>query len=171
MAANDDIREAIKGISKTDDVLYSIVCTVAFVDEENNTCDCEPIDETADLLDVKLIANTANGFLIIPTVGSMVIVTMTNKYTGYVSMFSEVAEIQLNGKNFKGLPKIEDLVDKLNNLENAFNQHLTLYNAHTHAGVTAGSSVTAIPTPDTQTLTPTQISDLENTTVLHGDGN
>jgi hypothetical protein len=171
MAVNDDIRQALKGITQTDDVIYSVLCTVATVDTTTNTCDCEPIDESADLLGVKLIAQSANGFLIIPKVDSVVLVTMINKYTGYVSMFSEVDEIHLNGKNFKGLVKIEDLIEKLNNLETAFNNHLTAYNLHTHIGVTVGIGATGITTPDTNTLTPTIISDLENTTVQHGDGN
>lgn len=171
MAINDDIRQSIRGIVKTDDVLYSVLCTVAEVDTAENTCNCEPIDGSADLLDVKLMAQSANGFLIIPKAGSTVIVTMLNKYTGFVSMFSEVEEIQLNGKNFNGLVKIEDLITKLNNLETAFNSHITAYNLHTHLGVTVGSGATGITTPDTQQLTPTQQTELENTTVLHGDGN
>ena len=170
MAANDDIREAIKAHAKTDDVLYSIVCTVAAIDTDANTCDCEPVDGTADLLDVKLMAQSTNGFLIIPKIDSVVVVTMINKYTGYVSMFSDIDSIQLNGKNFDGLVKIEDLVTKLNNLEKAFNNHITSYNSHTHAGVTSGFASTGIAAPDTQHLTETVKSDLENTKVSHGDG-
>jgi hypothetical protein len=170
MANNNSIKQAIRELTKTDDVLYSVLCKVKSVDTTNNTCDCEPINGDANLLDVRLMAQNTNGFLIIPTVDSTVVVTMINKYTGYVAMFSDVEKIYLNGDNYDGLVKVADLVEKLNNLENAFNQHLTTYNTHTHAGVVTGYSTTAPPVaPDTQVLTPTQQLELENTTVVHGN--
>jgi hypothetical protein len=171
MADNKSIKEAIRDLVKTDDVLYSVLCKVKSVDTTNNICDCEPINGDADLLEVRLMAQNTNGFLIIPSVDSVVVVTMLNKYTGYVAMFSDVDEIQLNGDNYDGLVRIGELVDKLNNLENAFNQHITTYNTHTHAGVIVGPYTTAPPVvPDTQVLTPTQQLELENLTCLHGNG-
>lgn len=122
------------------------------------------------LLGVKLVAKNQVGFFIKPKVNSHVIVNVEADLS-YVSMFSEVDEILLNGDSFDGLVKIQQLVDKLNNLENAFNQHLALYNAHTHAGVTSGGSSTAVPSAvDTNLLTPTQQIELENQTVKHGNG-
>lgn len=170
MADNYSIKDAIRELAKSDDALYSVLCTVKDVDTTNNICDCEPIDGSADLLEVRLMAQNETGFLIIPKIDSVVVVTMINKYTGYVAMFSEIEEIQLNGNNYDGLVKIGDLVDKLNNLENAFNQHLAIYNAHIHSGGTIMGN-TAVPTVvDTNILTPTQQIELENTTVLHGNG-
>ncbi|MCD6017285.1 MAG: hypothetical protein K0S53_406 [Bacteroidetes bacterium] len=185
MSNKNDIKSAIRSLARNDDEIYSILCTVSSVDLDNNTCDCVPINEAPDLLDVKLMpkdedGEVKKGFLIVPVIGSVVVVTMLNNEDGHVTMFSEVEEIQLNGKNFKGIVKIEELVDKLNNLEDAFNNHIsnynnhiTAYNTHTHAGVTVGGGMTGITTPDTpdtQNLTLTQVSDLENDTVLHGDG-
>jgi hypothetical protein len=170
MADNKSIKDAIRELVKTDDVLYSVLCKVKSVDTTNNICDCEPINGDADLLEVRLMAQNTKGFLIIPSVDSVVVVTMINKYTGYVAMFSDVDEIQLNGDNYDGLVRIGELVDKLNNLENAFNQHLAIYNAHIHTGGTIMGN-TAIPTVvDTNILTPTQQIELENITVLHGNG-
>jgi hypothetical protein len=170
MADNYSIKEAIRELAKGDDQVYSVLCTVKSVDTINNICDCEPINGDADLLEVRLMAQNETGFLIIPKVGSVVVVTMINKYTGYVAMFSEVEKIYLNGDNYDGLVKIGDLVDKLNNLENAFNQHLTIYNTHIHSGGTIMGN-TAVPSSlDTNILTPTQQVELENITVLHGNG-
>lgn len=168
MSVNDDIKNSIKHLADRGDSIYSIPCTVKSVDLTNKTCDCEPINGDADLLDVRLITQSTTGFLIIPSINSLVVVTMMNKYTGYVAMFSDIDEIQLNGDNEDGIVKVNDLVTKLNNLENAFNQHLLAYNLHTHAGVTVGAGVTGITTPDTQTLTPTQKIELENQKVKHG---
>ena len=172
MADNNSIKEAIRELVKTDDVLYSVLCTVKSVDTTNNICDCEPIDGSADLLEVRLMAQNDTGFLIIPKVNSVVVVTMINKYTGYVAMFSEVEKIYLNGDNYDGLVKIGDLVDKLNNLENKVNSIIKTYNTHTHPYVNVSTPATTSPSTSlvTGTLTPTQQTELENTTVVHGNG-
>lgn len=150
----------------------SIVCTIAeAVNTTEWTCRCTPIDGTPDILDVRLMATAANGFLIVPTVGSIVTVTMINDSNGYVSMFSEIASIQLNGDTYDGLVKINDLVTKLNNLEGKVNDLITAMNGHTHAGVTVGGGVTAVGSiPIVGSLTPTVKANLENTTVTHGNG-
>jgi hypothetical protein len=166
----DKIRKAVREMSKTGDEVYSIVCKVDSVNASEKTCDCSPVDGKADLLGVRLMAQNQTGFYIIPKVDSIVVVTMINGFTGYVAMFSEVDEIQLNGDNYDGLVMVQELTDKLNNLENAFNNHILAYNTHTHAGVTSGFSSTAITTPDTQVLTPTTQIEIENITVKQGNG-
>lgn len=184
MSAKEDIKRAIKLLGAPDGEMYSIACTVDNIDETAKTCDCSPIDGRADILGVRLVADDKKGFLVIPKDGSIVLVSMLNDSAGYIAMFSEIDKIlieindtsieitdgaiKFNDGAFDGLVKVADLTEKLNNLENAFNQHLLLYNAHTHAGVTAGASVTAIPAPDTQTLTPTTQSEIENETITHG---
>lgn len=171
MSASEDIKDAIKGLAFNDASIRAILCTVTSVDTTKKTCVCEPVTTGADLLGVKLMAKNQTGFYIIPKVDSHVVVTVEADFS-YVSMFSEVDEIQLNGDNYDGLVKIQELVDKLNNLEDAFNQHILLYNTHTHAGVTSGGSSTSPPAAtDTNVLIPTVQTELENLTVKHGDGN
>ena len=166
-----DIKEALKMAAKDGSEAHFILCTVSSVDTTKKACVCEPVSGGADLMGVKLMAENQTGFYIIPKVNSHVVVCVQNNLS-FVTMFSEVQEIQLNGDNYDGLVKIQELVDKLNNLENAFNQHLVLYNAHTHAGVTSGASSTSPPAAiDTNVLTPTVQTELENLTVKHGDGN
>lgn len=166
----DKINKAIREMSKTDDEVYSIVCNVISVDSTAKTCDCKPVNSTADILGVRLMAQSSNGFLITPNTNSIVVVTMINKFTGYVAMFSEIREIQLNGKNYDGLVKINDVVTKLNNLENKVNAILTWSATHTHAGVTAGFGVTGVASTAGSPLTTTVKSDLENITVKQGNG-
>lgn len=165
------IKDSIRKISEKDDEVYSIVCTVVSVNSAEKTCKCEPLDGKADLLGVRLMAQNQTGFYIIPKVDSVVVVTMINGFTGYVAMFSEVEEIQLNGDNYDGLPQISKLVQKYNNLENLVNDLVIKYNTHTHSGVFAGVSSTAPPSAlETTVLTPTTQVELENTTVKHGNG-
>lgn len=167
----DSIRTALKKLNETNEEIYSIVCTVDSVDTTNKTCDCTPKDGSADLLGVRLMAQNQTGFLIIPKVNSIVVVTMINRNTGYVALFSELSEIHLNGKNYDGLVMINDLVTKLNNLENKVNSIITTFNTHVHAGVTSGfSSTSPSVTPIVGTLTPTVKANIENTTVLQGNG-
>lgn len=66
--------------------------------------------------------------------------------------------VTINGGTYGGLVKVNDLFNKVNRLEQAFNQH-------THSGVSSGNSNTAIPL---NLITPlTQLSDLENQNVKH----
>jgi hypothetical protein len=171
MAINEDIKNAIRSLADKHEEVYSIVCIVDDVDVSGKTCNCSPINGDAKLLNVRLMTDiTKVGIFVTPSVNSQVMVTMINKYTGYVSMFSELDEIQLNGKDKDGLVQVADLVTKLNNLENLVNAHILAYKSHTHLGVTVGMGATGITTPDTQTLTPTTQIELENKTVLHGTG-
>ncbi len=171
MSDTADIKKAIKGLSETGDEVYSILCTVKSVDLTAKTCYCLPVSGDADITDVSLIVNAQTGFMIIPTVDSKVLVTMQNESTGYVGMYSQVDFIHLNGDSYGGLVKIADLVTKLNNLESAFNSFVSLYNLHTHAGVTIGGGATSpVVVPNNNTLTPTVVTDIENPTVLQGNG-
>jgi recombinational DNA repair protein RecR len=171
MSLNEDIKNAVELLAGKNEEIYSIACNVSNVNKTTKLCDCTPIDGKAILYSVKLMSDDKKGFLLVPKDNSIVIVTMVNKYTGYVAMCSEVDEIHLNGENYYGLVKIEDLVTKLNNLENKVNTIITTYNTHTHAGVTAGFASTAVtPSVIAGTLTPTVKANLENTKVKHGNG-
>lgn len=166
------IADSIKKIAKEDEEIYSIVCKAKNINLTELKCDCSPIDGSADILEVRLMAEANTGFLIVPKNNSTVIVTMLNKFTGYVSMFSEIDEIRLNGDNYDGLVKISDLITKLNNLENKVNIIINTFNAHTHPYVNVSTPATTSPsaTPVVGTLTPTQQVELENQTVKHGNG-
>lgn len=163
----EGIKEAIKFLSKDGNEAQFILCTVQSVDLTKKTCVCEPLSNGAELMDVKLMAKNQTGFYIIPDVDSQVIVCVQENLS-YITMFSTVQEIQLNGDNYDGIPIIGTLVQKLNNLENAFNQFVVLYNAHTHAETSVNTLVPS--TLNTNVLINTTQTELENTTVLHGNG-
>jgi len=76
-------------------------------------------------------------------------------------------EVTINDGSEDGLVKIKDLVTKLNNIEKAFNQHITEFNTHTHLDPVSGS-LPAPTTSSTLNLLTTQQRDLENTKVTHG---
>ena len=164
-----EIREIIQEIAK--EVLergFGIPCTVLSYDEDSKTIDCEPIDGSADFLTVKLQAEVSSGVLIVPKVGSFIILEQTSNDSAYVSLFGEVDEIILMDGENGGLVKVSELVDKMNNIENKLNTLLSTFNTHVHTGVTtgAGSSGTT-PSIVSGSLTPTQIQDLENDKISH----
>jgi len=131
---NNDIIRAIRDLSKSNNNSYSIVCTVKSVDLTKNTCYCSPINGDADLVGVRLIADNQTGFLLIPEVDSIVVVSFLSDSSAFVSMVSKVSEIQLNGSSFGGLVKITELTTKLNALVNAINIQLPLI----ASGISAG---------------------------------
>lgn len=73
-------------------------------------------------------------------------------------------ELHLNGSNLGGLIVIANLVNKLNALEQAVNNLATAYDAHGHGGNGA-----APPPPSGVSVTETQVEDIENETVKHGN--
>lgn len=142
-----NIRDAIKDITgQYAAPVYSIICTVDSVDENNRTCTVTPVNGDAQIQDVRLqaaIGADQVGQFVIPATGSYVIVSMTSEYAGFVSMFSEVERVDLVGTdaNMQPLVKgeslndnLDDLTDKLVDLAN----DLATF-AGTQAGVSAGT--------------------------------
>lgn len=165
-----DLRDALRSLVKPNNDGFAKVCTVDSVDLTTLTCYCVPLNDDADIINVRLMANIDNGFLLIPEVDSIVVVSFLSDSSAYVSLVSKVSEVHLNGKNFDGLVKVNDLVQKLNNLENKVNTIISTYNAHTHVASSFGTPTTTPVAPVTGTLTPTIKQDLENITILQGDG-
>jgi len=177
MSEKGKLKDAIKKLSALSGEQYCVVCTVDSVDLVENTCELTPVNGDADLQAVRLLSNNNKGFLIIPKVGSVVIASFLNDAVAYVSMFSEVDEIQLNGAGFLGIVKVTELVQKLNALEAIANQLIVAKNLIASAAVSSpGTPVTnatlaAFITGITvMPVTPTVVNNLQNTTVKHGNG-
>jgi hypothetical protein len=152
------------------DLVSIVICEVDSVDKKERTCDCTPVNGNADtsIPSVRLCAENNDGFLVFPKVGSTVIVAFSTYNSAFVLMYSDVDSVQFMDGSFKGIVKVIELTEKLNNLETLVNNHLLAYNTHTHLGVTAGFSASGITTPDTQHLTLTTKSDIENPLITHG---
>lgn len=184
-----DIIEAIQKIAgrQLDDPVSVVACEVVSVDLSTRTCDCTTISENSaiDIPNVQMMAEVDDGFLLVPSLGSTVFVLYSTRNAPYIVLFSQIDQVvmivggsqviikdgllQMHDGSFGGLIRITDLVAKLNNLENKFNDLTAKYNLHTHAGVSVGSGTTAPPIPiEAGTLTPTTREDLENTEVTHG---
>lgn len=170
-ASGQDVQQMLKEIVGMNKIPMSVLGTVKSIDESEMSCIVTPIDEGPDFMDVLLMAeNSTTGLYLKPTIGSLVMITPQNAETYYVSLFSSIDDVWIRGNANGGMPITSSIVDKLNNLENAYNDLVSKYNAHTHILTLTSGTGTAAPTTslETTTLTPTQEDDIQSTTVSHG---
>lgn len=151
---------------------------VVSVDLTKKTCVVSPINGDADVLDVRLqAAVTIKGSIVVPTVGSAVMVSMINKQTGFISMYSQVDSILLDGDKYGGLVKLLDpddptagILKKVNNLENQINNILVVLKGTIIPLAPSGTYPFASLYASINALTTTAQADLENTKVKQGNG-
>jgi len=169
MSGKADIKNALKKLVAPNGDAYSVICTVDSVDLAENTCYCVAKNGTGDIQNVRLMALNTNGFLIVPEVGSDVMVSFMSDSSAYVSLFSDISEIQLNGENYLGLVKITELKTALNLLQTDINTLKTAITA-LMAGYAPIDGGVALAAFNAIVLGQINVSALENTTVKHGNG-
>ncbi len=171
---NRQIKEGIQRLAGTwgKDFVSIIDAEVISVDEAKRTAVVKPLSGDYDAnITVNLLANPNDGFILIPSIESTVIVAMTNKNDYFVVQFSDIDKVRITIGNFEilmteselllgdgsydGLVKVSDLVSKLNNIENKLNTIITW-----------GASVT--PPLVTTPMVLTQQVELENTKIKQG---
>lgn len=142
--------------SQNEDKVRLLQCSVDSVDSDNRICGVTTISGSANIsFDAQLMAGVADGFLTEPKIGSMVYVLMSKYTLPFVVQYSDVTAYAINGDEYGGLVKVIELTEKLNALEQKVNQIITW-----------GASVT--PPLATAPLIETQQTEIENTTVQHG---
>jgi hypothetical protein len=152
------------------------IATVESVDKANNVCTVIETGTNFKITNVRLLSvedSFETQLAVYPKVGSLVSVAylFASKNKAIVIKYSEVDEIALRGDQFGGLVKVEVLVDKLNKLEDRFNDFKAKFNAHKHLlTLTTGTGTAAIPANQIalSDLTETVKADLENEKVKHG---
>ena len=164
------IAEAIQKIASQGQTVSNKGIKVAkVISVAGNECVVELLDTEFEISGVRLQAESASGMLLIPAVDSFVIIAPIDDFEYVVVMFSELESIQFLDGSYGGLVKVTELVQKVNNLENKVNSIINTFNLHTHAGVTTGAGTSGpSATPISGTLTPTQVSDINNPLVTHG---
>lgn len=167
MGSTRDLIDAIRNIVASDS-LMSFACTVTDINTTNYTCNCSPVDGSADFINVLLNADKKTGFVLIPKNNSIVVITMTSNVNAFVSMVSEVDTILMKGDNYGGLIKINELKTQLNTLQTEINTlktlvgtAITVYSGALDGGVSAATFNAAI-------LPQINLTTLENTNIKHG---
>jgi len=164
------------------------LCEVISVDEAARTCKVRTINGKSVLTyeGVQLMAGVNDGMLLIPTVESQVYISFSKVNTPFVSMFSQLDKvlfvvgemdiqvtedgIELNGSNYGGIVKVAELVEKINRLENKYNALLTSINTVVITLAPSGTfPISPFFTSNTTIAPVTNRTDLENTTLSHGN--
>lgn len=187
MSTDYQLAVAIQQLAGTyqKDNLNAILCEVVSVDTSKRTCVVATVNADVEIKDVQLMAGVNDGMLLIPKVGSQVVIIYSKMTLPYISLYSELEKvicivgdsgveiaadsIQFNDGSFGGLVKIEQLVDKINALENLVN---TILNTLQSTVIPLAPSGTYPFAPLYASVSPiapiTNKSDLENTNVTHG---
>jgi hypothetical protein len=187
--SNRDIIYAIRKIAGVDGIKKAqiVMGTVTRIPSGNDkTVDVDVTlgDACQSITGVNLNTAANDGYTLFPAIESDILIALMPDNSAYMLACEDITKVvcyidannkyEFDATGFiwndgtnDGLVKVIELTQKLNNLENAFNQHLLAYNSHTHVGVTSGFSSTGITTPDTQTLTPTVKTEIENSKIKH----
>jgi len=167
-----DIATAIRMITNTHltDKVRMFDAEVNSVSMTDRTCEVTMIGgKSANTLTVRLMASADDGLLMKPTIGSTIVVMMSEYTAPFVAKYSGVDSITMLGGDLKGLVKVDDLVTQLNNLENDITN---LKNAFTSWTVTPNDGGAALKLASASwagsPITNTQASDLENTNITQG---
>lgn len=163
-----NIREVIREIAGEQEE-RNILAKVVSVDTSEKTCEVKTIADEMNIFDVRLLANSGNGLLVVPAVDSVVGVCMINEIEGYVSLFSQIESIQCGDGSFDGLVKVAELTSKLNVIENKVNAMISVFNTHIHTATSATGPTTPPTTNQSPTISTTSQADIENDKITHGD--
>jgi hypothetical protein len=176
---NREIRVAAQKLAGTynKDLLHLCECIVTEVDFDSRTCTCSAVNDTSttSIELVRFQSVVDDGVILVPKIGSSVTVLLSIRIQPMIVMYSELdnvyivaPKVQFNKGQLGGLVKVIDLTTKLNNLEKLVNDLVTKYNLHTHVTTCPAGAGSASPTPniESQVLTPTQRTDIENKAII-----
>ncbi len=181
-----DIRTAMQKLAGEREPILKL-CRVDSVDKDKRTADCTPLDDTAPLLACNLQANQVGeeGLVLFPKVGSFVLVGLMDGYDqGAVLMTDNLESIEvkikeqtlkmteegivLNGGEFGGLIKIEELTKKINAIEDDINSLKQAVSTWVVAPNDGGAALKgSISSWAGQRLIKSQKSDYENEKIKH----
>lgn len=96
MADENDLAGALKTLTKSSDEVYAKVCEVLEIDQDEKTINVKPVDDTAEIYNVRLQAESESGGLVLfPKVGSMILAVFINKNNAAVVNTSEIEKLDL----------------------------------------------------------------------------
>lgn len=166
------IKDGIRELGKAD--AYEInFGKVSAVSEAETTCDVD-IDEGVTVFGVRLraVITDDKGFWVLPKIGSHVVIAVIENGTdwcliqpsevdkafiniGNKSFEISSAGVKVNGGMNDGVPLVDPLLEKINNLEEIVNDLITKYNSHTHitTATVGASAVAGINAPTTSLVT------------------
>jgi hypothetical protein len=150
--------------------IKNIAASVLAVNQQERTCDCRPLNGDADVFAVRLQSDLSltGGICIFPKVDSNVIIGFLHKTQAFVMLYSEIDQIIINGGQLGGLVKIQDLVTRINTIENDVNALKQVLTTWVPVASDGGAALKAAATSWAgSTLQNTTVSQIEDTKVTH----
>lgn len=184
MSEEEEIRRAVTAMFERNVPLIATWLKVKSV--EGKTCTVVRDEENDLTVDGILLGYDKSGNIEIPKNDTDVLVLFTDgtRTNGAVMKCEESISMELMGDEFHGIPKVEKIEEKFNNIESDINQMkgllLQLFTPATTPIVEAGNGAVSgfqaaglavLNTYLTDQLQPTLKADLENQYVKHGKGN
>lgn len=172
-----EIADIIREIVKSSLPLVCDFGEVTSVDEKTFLCDID-IEGKSPVYDVRLFCGDYNtdakggGIVVIPEVGAQVLVIFFSTTVAFMLQCSKAKKIVFNGGELGGLVKIEELIKKINQLEDKLKNHQHGYIPY--PGGSAGpnpvltiSATGAVPPDVTLQFENTKKEDIEDKNVIH----
>lgn len=163
------INELIERLADKRQKVYADLARVISVDKEAFTCDVALLNEEPDLYDVALnVEHSEQGVVAFPVVDSIVVVNYLNRDVAFVALTSEVKSVQIHGKQYGGLIKIEELRKELNKTNAVVNALVNSLKSFTPVSGDGGAALKIFATSQ---LTGKQVGSwdtIENEEVKHG---
>lgn len=129
---------------------------------------CGSVEGEPDYEDIRC---GMGGLMVYPKVGSMALIAHVSgcETDSYLLTCEAIDEVVFDGGSNKGMVKVSELVERLNNIETAFNELLNHYKTHQHTVNSSTFTTVNMVVPSVQTpISPlTQLSDIENEKVKH----
>lgn len=177
--------------NKSNMIVKYFDATVVSVDEDNGTCLVNSADggQSFNNLKVRYMSELADGDENIPEIDSSVTILFTQITEPIIVSTSWLQrktitigdsvidikkdEIILNDASFGGLVKVEELVQKINNLESLVNDLQAKFLAWTPVSGDGGLALKTIltvtpPIWNNPNIVPTERNEIENTKIKHG---
>jgi hypothetical protein len=174
-----EIKELIKKLAGTDnlEVVSLVKCTILSVNEGEGTAVCEPLSSKIQSeITVQLSLENGDNIECVPSVGSSVLLGITNNDLFILLSVSDCDKIfissneliQLNGGEFGGLIKIEELktqLEKTNAVVNALADSLKNWTPVPNDG---GAALKAFAMSQIGIKTTGNFDNIENESITHG---
>lgn len=141
---------------------YAKDCKVLSVDETKQTCTVQPTTDETEISGVSLGRN----IVFIPVIDSIVTVIFKSKTEAYISSAKD-AKVLINGGENGGLININDLVTKINRLEDKLKSHKHVYNAYPSVPTLTTPASAFVPPDTTLVFTNTSKQEIEDETIKH----
>jgi hypothetical protein len=174
-----EIKEIIERLANTNnrEFVSLVKCTVLSVNESEGTAVCEPVSSKIQSeITVSLSLENGDNIECVPSVGSTVLIGITTNDLFVLLSVSDCDKIfissndliQLNGGEFGGLVKVEELktqLEKTNELVNAIANSLKNWTPVPSDG---GAALKAFATAQIGIKTTGNFDNIENESITHG---